>query len=76
MDSEEIIVQLDAEVIRRAQQLAAKSGISISELVSREIERLWAEHYNRVRDEALKELQSGFDLGGGPLPDRESLYDR
>lgn len=76
MDLEEIVIRLDARVIRRAQQLAAESGIAIGELVSREIERLWAEHYRSVRDEALKELQTGFDLGGGPLPNRDSLYDR
>jgi hypothetical protein len=32
--------------------------------------------YDRVMGDALAELERGYDLGGGPYPSRDDLYDR
>jgi predicted transcriptional regulator len=73
-----LTVQLDAEVIAKARVLAAKRSTSVSQLVAREIERQVAEDeaYQGARATALHQLDRGFHLGGGGLPDRDSLHAR
>jgi post-segregation antitoxin (ccd killing protein) len=73
-----LTVQLDAETIRKARILAAERSTSISKMVAEEIERLVGrdEAYRRARDEAIAELERGFDMGGGPLPTRDELHER
>jgi hypothetical protein len=59
--------------------LAAKRSTSISRLVAEEIERLVAadDAYEHARQQALAELDRGYDLGsGGRLPDRSATDDR
>jgi hypothetical protein len=77
-DKQNLTVQLDSEIIRKARVLAAERSTSISRLVAEEIERLVAkdEAYRRARDKALADLERGFDLGGGPLPTRDELHER
>ncbi len=74
-----LTVELDVETIRKARVLAAKRDTSISRLVAGEIERLVGETeaYERVKAEAMRELEDGFDMGtNGILPKRDELYDR
>lgn len=73
-----LTVQLAPETIRKAKVLAAERSTSVSQLVTREIERLVDEDiaYRRVLTGALAQLERGFHLGGTPLPRRESLHGR
>jgi hypothetical protein len=73
-----LTIQLDEDTIRKARVLAAQRSTSVSRLVAEQIERLVgdADRYEQARRRALAYLDSGFDLGGGPLPRREDLYDR
>ena len=72
-----LTVQLDREVIRRAKVLAAKRGTSVGALVAAQIlESVEAEDaYESARRHALELLGRGLHLGGGRL-DRESLHER
>ena len=76
--SRNLTISLDEEVIRKAKFLAAERGQSVSALIRSEILRLVDEDeaYRTAREAARRRLRSGADLGGGPLPRREELYDR
>jgi len=58
--------------------LAARRSTSVSKLLASQIEQLVTEEdvYQYAQDVALDQLKRGFHLGGGPLPDRESLHGR
>jgi Family of unknown function (DUF6364) len=74
-----LTVQLEADTIKKARIVAARRSTSISRLVASEIDRLVREDeaYERARDEALGELERGYDLGSeGRLARRDELYDR
>jgi len=73
-----ITVQLDEATVQKARVAAAKRGSSISRLLTEQIEALARQDddYDRAMQDALAELERGFDLGGGPYPTRESVYDR
>ncbi len=73
-----ITVTLDKETIRKAKVVAAERSTSVSRLLADEIERLVAEHdrYTEAKRNAIAELRHGYDLGGGPLPRRDEMYDR
>jgi len=73
-----LTVQLDEETVQKARVLAARRSTSISRLVGDEIARLIAEDddYQRARRIALGHLERALHLGGGPLPDRDSLHAR
>jgi hypothetical protein len=73
-----VTIALDKEVIRKARVLAAERSTSVSRLLADEIERLVGDHdrYEEAKTAAIAELRRGYDLGGGPLPRREELYDR
>lgn len=73
-----LTVALDKETIRKAKVVAAKRSTSVSRLLADEIERLVAEHdrYEEAKAAAISELRRGYDLGGGPLPRRDGVYDR
>lgn len=72
-----LTVQLDEETVRKARILAARRSTSVSRLVGDEIARLVSEDdaYQRAHRVALDHLEKGFHLGGGPLPERDSLHD-
>jgi hypothetical protein len=69
---------LDADLIRKARLLAVERSMSVSSLVARELERLVTddERYRAACREALATLERGYELGGGPYPRRDDLYDR
>lgn len=73
-----ITVQLDEATVQRARVAAARRGSSISRLVTEQIEALARQDddYDRAMHDALAELERGYDLGGGPYPPRDALYDR
>jgi hypothetical protein len=73
-----ITVQLDEATVKKARALAARRSTSVSNLVAHEIERLVGtdEAYQRAKSIALAHLNDGLHLGGGPLPDRDGLYER
>ncbi len=73
-----LTVQLDEATVKKARVLAARRSTSVSKLVAHEIERLVGEDeaYQRAKSTALAQLNRGFHLGGGPLPERSSLHGR
>ena len=73
-----LTVQLDESVIQKARVVAARRSISISRLVREEIEKAALNDavWNAAKKRALARLRQPFNLGGGPLPTRESLHER
>jgi predicted transcriptional regulator len=73
-----LTVQLDEDTIRKARVLAAERSTSISRLVADEIERLVGEEerYRAAQEHAVREMMTGYHLGGPPYPRRDDLYDR
>ncbi|MEA2844109.1 MAG: hypothetical protein QOJ69_1780 [Actinomycetota bacterium] len=73
-----LTVQLDEHTVAKAKVLAARRSTSVSKLVAHEIQRLVGEDdaYQRAKSTALAQLNRGFHLGGGDLPDRDTLHDR
>lgn len=73
-----LTIQLDEDVVKAARILAARRETSISRLVTTEIERLVEgdSRYHSAAAMARSHLDTGFHLGGGPLPHRSELYDR
>ncbi len=73
-----LTVQLDEDTVAKAKVLAARRSTSVSKLVAHEIHRLVGEDdaYQRAKSTALDQLNRGFHLGGGPLPDRDALHER
>ncbi|HSO29007.1 MAG TPA: DUF6364 family protein [Candidatus Sulfomarinibacteraceae bacterium] len=73
-----ITVQLDEATLRKARVAAARRGSSISRLVADQIDVLARQDddYERAMQDALAELERGYDLGGGPYPARDAVYDR
>jgi hypothetical protein len=76
--SRNLTVHLDDATVYKAKVLAARRATSLSKLVATEIERLVDEDeiYRHAQQTALSQLEKGFHLGGGTLPDRSSLHER
>lgn len=72
-----ITVALDKETIRKAKVVAAERSTSVSRLLADEIERIVTEHdrYEEAKRASIAELRRGYDLGGGPPPRRDGIYD-
>jgi predicted transcriptional regulator len=72
-----LTIQLDKEIIRKAKVLAAKRGTSVSGLVAEQIQESieTEDAYESARRAALDLLKRGFHLGGG-RPDRDALHER
>jgi len=73
-----LTVQLDEEIVGKARVLAARRSTSVSKLVAEEIRKLVGQDdsYQRAKAVALAQLDTGFHLGGGPLPYRDALHER
>jgi hypothetical protein len=73
-----ITIQLDDATVQKARVVAAKRGSSISRLLSEQIDLLARQDddYDRAMQDALTELERGYDLGGGPYPARDEVHDR
>ncbi len=76
-ERQNLTVQMDRELIRKARILAAKRGTSVSGLVASELKRLIGddEAYDAARRSALQLLEKGFHLGGKRVS-REELHER
>ena len=72
-----ITIQLDQALIRKARIVAAKRGTSVSGLLATELKRLVGdeEAYEIARRSALEFLERGFHLGGKKVS-REELHER
>jgi hypothetical protein len=72
-----VTVQLDRDLIRKARILAAKRGTSISGLLASELRRLIGddEAYDVARRSALEFLDRGFHFGGKKVS-RDELHER
>lgn len=72
-----LTVQLDREIIRKAKILAAKRGTSVSGFVASQIRESveMDDAYEAARRNALELLQQGLHMGGGRL-DRHALHER
>jgi plasmid stability protein len=73
-----ITLTLDDDLIHKARVLAARRKRSVSALLREELSRLVAEDeaYEIAKIAALKRLERGAHLGGGPLPLRDELHER
>ncbi len=75
--TQNITLSMDPELLKAARVLAAERGVSVSKLLSQELERLVRDDQakSRARDQALAALSRGLHLGGLRF-DRERLYER
>lgn len=73
-----ITLSIDREILRRARLIAAERSTSVSGLLTEELERLVLDRdrHELAKREAIAELRRGYDLGGGPLPSRDAVYQR
>ena len=72
-----LTIQVNRELVRKARILAARRGTSISGLLASELERLVGEDeaFEAARRCALQFLERGFHLGGKRVS-REELHER
>ncbi|WP_433269375.1 hypothetical protein ACQPZF_06795 [Actinosynnema sp. CS-041913] len=75
MSKQDITIQLDEEIIQRAQALVARRGMSLSTLLSHQIAALAAvdERYEEARRRALDALDRASDRAATSVP--EGLQD-
>lgn len=73
-----LTVQLDESTVQKARLVATKRSISISRLVTEEIEKAakMDNSWQSAKRAALAQLEHPFHLGGGKLAARESLHQR
>jgi hypothetical protein len=73
-----ITLTIDEAILREARVLAAQEGLSVSAFLRKELSRLVEAQrgYGRARESAVRRLDRGQSLGGGPLPARDELHDR
>ena len=76
-----LTLNLEEQLVRQAESIAARHSLSLTDLFSQELVRLINRakqpeaEYEQAKQRALAYLETGFHLGGQPVP-RESLYDR
>ena len=72
-----ITISIDKELIQKARVLAARKSMSISRLLSEELNDIVTreENYQRARTKALAGMEKGYHLGGTPAT-REDLHER
>jgi len=78
MPKQNITLSLDRDLIRQARQLSARKSMSVSKLLSEELERLLRGHeqYEQAKRSALAALKKGFHMGGAIAATRDQLHDR
>ena len=78
MPKQNITLSLDKDLIRQARQLSARKSMSVSKLLSEELERLLQDHeqYEQAKRRALATMKKGFHMGGRITATRDELYDR
>ncbi|MBP8696291.1 MAG: hypothetical protein A4E73_00227 [Syntrophaceae bacterium PtaU1.Bin231] len=78
MAKQNITLSLDKDLIRRARQLSVRKSVSVSKLLSAELEKLVRdrEQYEMAKRRALATLRKGFRMGGKTASTRDELHDR
>lgn len=73
-----ITVAIEPALLKQARVIAARRGTSISALLADELRALIAEDraYDTARRNAKALLQTGFDLQGARMHDRNEIHDR
>jgi hypothetical protein len=77
-EKQNITLAIEPALLKQARAVAARRGQSISALLADELRRLVAEDrtYEAARRRALALMQTGLDLGGGRMEDRNEIHDR
>jgi hypothetical protein len=78
MKSTNITIKVESGLAQKAKVIAAQQGISLSRLVSEQLETLVREDqvFAAARQRALRQLKKGFDLGWEKPESRNELHDR
>lgn len=78
MAKQNITLSLDKDLIKRARQLSVRKSMSVSKLLSEELERLLQdrEQYDMARRRALAILKKGYHMGGKKPSSRDEWHDR
>ena len=76
MEHQNLTIRLAQETVRKAKVLAARRGVSLSMLVSSQIEHLANQEdaYERAHREALRLMERPLPIGGTIV--REQLHER
>jgi hypothetical protein len=75
--TQNLTVKLSTRTLKQARMIAASRSLSMSKLVTQQLEALVGEQdeYERAKRSALAWLDRGLPLGGKPLS-REELHER
>jgi len=73
-----ITLKLDRGLLKKMKILAATREMSISALVTIQLEQLVSEsgESDAIRKRAIARMRKGFDLGFTPAKSRDELYER
>jgi post-segregation antitoxin (ccd killing protein) len=73
-----ITLAIDKQLLKRARAFAAQRGTSISAVLADELQKSVEREtaYRQAKARALAQLSAPFRLGGGKMPERETLHDR
>jgi hypothetical protein len=77
-EKQNITLRLNKQTIQMARVLAAKRSISVSGLITNQIEQLASgeDDYERAMQRAMARMKKGFHLGGTHSLDRKALHER
>lgn len=73
-----ITIQIETDLLREVQGLAAEAGVSVSALLAKHLEQIVCDRkiYKRARKRALARLRKGLDLRWTPPALRSQLHER
>ena len=73
-----ITLSIEKNLLKKGKVLAAKRNLSLSKMLSMELERLIkkTERYEICKRNALAQLKKGFHLGGSIPSSRDELHER
>ncbi|NLD37182.1 MAG: hypothetical protein GX654_09965 [Desulfatiglans sp.] len=73
-----ITLSVDKEILRKSKIIAAKKDMSVSKMLGDILKELAdrEDKYLAAQKKAIKNLESGFNLGGKKTWSREELYER
>ena len=73
-----VTLKLDRGLLKKIKILAATREMSISALVTIQLEKLVSEsgESDAIRKRAIARMRKGFDLGFTPAKSRDELYER
>jgi post-segregation antitoxin (ccd killing protein) len=78
MPKQNITLSLDKDLIRQARQISVRKSMSVSKLLSEELERLVRDHeqYEQAKRSALAALKKGVHMGGTIAATRNQIHER